>query len=247
MSNKMLRVHSIETFGTHEGPGIRLVLFLQGCPLHCLYCHNVDTQAREGEGSALYSSAQIVAMLDRQRPFFSRGGGLTVSGGEATLQADAVHELFTEAKAAGFHVTLDTSGILYSEEVNRLYDLADLVILDVKHINDTWHRKLTGGGNANVLRNAAYREQSGKPLWLRYVLVPGWTDQPEYVAAWAEHFAGYATVERVEILPYHTLGVHKYAVLGRPYVLADVQPPSAEQVERVRETFARHLRNVVVV
>jgi pyruvate formate lyase activating enzyme len=243
----MLRVHSIETFGTHEGPGIRLVVFLQGCPLRCLYCHNADTQALEGEGSELYANAQILDLLERQRPFFSRGGGLTVSGGEATLQAEPLLELFTEARANGFHVTLDTSGILFSPAVNRLYDLADLVILDVKHMDDGWHRRLTGGGNANVLRNAAYREQTGKPLWLRYVLVPGWTDQPEHVEAWARHFAGYQSIERIEILPYHTLGVHKYAALGRTYALDGVPPPTPAQVDATRKIFARYLKNIVVL
>jgi pyruvate formate lyase activating enzyme len=243
----MLGVHSIETFGTHEGPGIRLVVFLQGCPLRCLYCHNADTQALEDEGTQLYSSAQIVDLLERQRPFFSRGGGLTVSGGEATLQAEALLELFSEAKVKGFHTTLDTSGIIWSSAVNRLYDLADLVILDVKHIDNGAHRRLTGTGNGNVLRNAAYREAAGKPMWLRYVLVPGWTDQPEDLEAWAAHFAGYKTVDRVEILPYHTLGIHKYAALGRPYALDHVNPPGATQVEAAREIFARYLNNIVVL
>jgi pyruvate formate lyase activating enzyme len=243
----MLRVHSIETFGTHEGPGIRLVVFLQGCPLRCVYCHNPDTQACEGEKAQLYTSAEIMEWLERERPFFSRGGGLTVSGGEPTLQAEGLLELFAEAKAKGFHLALDTNGILWSPEVNRLYDLTDLVILDVKHINDGWHRKLTGSGNANVLLNAAYREQSGKPMWLRYVLVPGWTDQPQYLEAWAEHFDGYKTIERVELLPYHTLGVHKYAALGRPYALTGVEPPSPEKVEAARAIFARYLKNIVVL
>jgi len=243
----MLRVHSIETFGTHEGPGIRLVVFLQGCPLRCVYCHNPDTQACQGEKAHLYTSDEIMEWLERERPFFSRGGGLTVSGGEPTMQVEGLLELFTEAKEKGFHLALDTNGILWSEEVNRLYDLTDLVILDVKHINDGWHRKLTGDSNRNVLLNAAYREQSGKPMWLRYVLVPGWTDQPEYLESWADHFDGYKTVERVELLPYHTLGVHKYAALGRPYALTGVQPPSREQVEAARAIFARHLKNIVVM
>jgi pyruvate formate lyase activating enzyme len=242
----MLRVHSIETLGTHEGPGIRLVLFLQGCPLRCVYCHNPDTQACEGEGATLYTSEQVLDRLERQRPYFSNSGGLTVSGGEPTMQAGGLIELFTLAKARGFHLALDTNGYIDSPEVHQLYDLTDLVILDVKHINDDWHRKLTGGGNRGVLANAAYREQSGKPLWLRYVLVPGWSDQPEYLEAWAKHFAGYKTVERVEILPYHTLGVHKYAALGRPYLLEGVLPPDKPKVEATRELFARYLPNVIV-
>lgn len=247
MKQHTLRVHSIETFGTHEGPGIRLVVFLQGCPLRCLYCHNPDTQACEGEGAQLYTSEQIVELLERQRPFFSRGGGLTLSGGEPTLQVEGLLELFSLAKAKGFHIALDTNGIIWSDEVHRLYDMTDLVILDVKHINDAWHRRLTGSGNTNVLLNAAYREQSGKPMWLRYVLVPGWSDQTEYLEKWAEHFDGYKTIERVEILPYHTLGVHKYAALGRPYALSGVLPPSKKKVEEARGIFAKYLNNVVVL
>ncbi len=238
----MLRVHSIETFGTHDGPGIRLIVFLQGCPFRCVYCHNPDT--RDCDKGNLYDNEQILELLEKQRPYFANGGGLTVSGGEPTLQAEGLLELFSEAKQRGFHLALDTNGAIWSPQVNQLYDLADLVILDVKHIDDEWHRRLTGASNRNVLRNAEYREKIGKPLWLRYVLVPGWTDQPEYLAAWAEHFAGYHTLQRVELIPYHTLGVHKYAVLGLPYVLEGVQPPTREQVESAFQIIARHLKGV---
>ncbi len=241
----MLRVHSIETFGTHEGPGIRLVLFLQGCPLRCVYCHNPDTQPVEGGVAADYTSGQILEILERQRPFY-RNGGLTASGGEPTLQAEGVMELFALARERGFHTALDTNGVIWSALVNRLYDGTDLVILDVKHIDDAWHRRITGSGNENVLKNAAYREQSGRPMWLRYVLVPGWTDQPEHLEGWARHFAGYRSIERVEILPYHTLGVYKYEALGRPYALFGVKPPTAEQVEAARAIFAPYLANVIV-
>lgn len=240
----MLRVHSIETFGTHEGPGIRLVLFLQGCPLRCVYCHNPDTQSPDGEGAKSYTSEEILHILERQRPYFGRHGGLTVSGGEPTLQAEGVLELFRAA--ADFHRALDTNGVIESALVHELYDITDLVILDVKHIDDAWHRRITGSGNGSVLRNADYREASGKPMWLRYVLVPGWTDQPEFLEVWARHFARFRTVERVEILPYHTLGVHKYEAMGRPYALQGVVPPLPRQIEKARAIFARHLDNVVV-
>lgn len=243
----MLDVHSVETFGTHDGPGIRLVLFLQGCPLRCLYCHNPDTQACRGEQARRYSTAQVLELLERERPYFVGGGGLTVSGGEPTLQAEGLLELFAAAGEGGFHRALDTNGAIWSEAVNRLYDLTDLVILDVKHIDDGRHRLLTGAGNRNVLRNAAYRERSGRPLWLRYVLVPGWTDQHAHLERWARHFAGYRSVERVELLPYHTLGVHKYAALKLPYALEGVAPPTAEQVAAARVVFERYLGHVVVV
>jgi pyruvate formate lyase activating enzyme len=242
----MLLVHSIETFGTHDGPGIRLVVFLQGCLLQCLYCHNPDTQPCTSELARKYTSDQILDLLERERPFFARSGGLTVSGGEPTLQVEGLLELFPQAHSRRFHLALDTNGVIASPEVDRLYDITDLVILDVKHIDDAWHRRLTGCGNVNVLRNAAYREQTGKPMWLRYVLVPGWSDQPEFLLAWARHFAEYRSVERVELLPYHTLGVHKYAALGRPYGLPNVLPPSKKSVEQAREIFSGYLQNVVV-
>jgi pyruvate formate lyase activating enzyme len=243
----MLRVHSIETFGAHEGPGIRLVVFLQGCPLRCLYCHNPDTQPCDEASAKFYSNEQILELLEKERPYFVRKGGLTVSGGEPTLQTPALLELFPLVRERGFHVAIDTNGVIFTPQVNALYDMTDLVILDVKHIDDGWHRKLTGSGNQNVLRNAEYRERSGKPMWLRYVLVPGWSDQPEFLKQWAQHFADYKTVERVEILPYHTLGVHKYAALGRPYLLEGVAPPSRHRVEQARQIFAEHLINTTVI
>lgn len=242
----MLNVHSIETFGTHDGPGIRMVVFLQGCQLRCVYCHNPDTQAIRSAQSKEYSTDQILDLLEKQRPYFKKNGGLTVSGGEPTTQAKELSELFKQAKARGFHVALDTNGVIYSKDVHKLYDLTDLVILDVKHINDAWHRKVTGGSNLNVLKNAQYREQSGKPLWLRYVLVPGWTDQEKYMKEWAEYFSAFTSIERVEILPYHTLGVHKYQALGMKYQLKGVPSPSSEQVEKARAIFSAHLPNVVI-
>ncbi|MCK9530701.1 MAG: pyruvate formate-lyase-activating protein [Gammaproteobacteria bacterium] len=242
----MLRVHSIETFGANEGPGIRLVVFLQGCPLQCLYCHNPDTQPCDPAMGRLYSNEQILELLEKERPYFIRKGGLTVSGGEPTLQTPGLLELFPLVRERGFHAAIDTNGVIYNPQVNALYDMTDLIILDVKHIDDTWHRKLTGGTNHGVLRNAEYREKSGKPMWLRYVLVPGWTDQLEFLEQWAQHFAGYTTVERVEILPYHTLGVHKYAALGRPYGLEGVAQPSRHRIEQARRIFAAHLPNVIV-
>lgn len=242
----MLNVHSIETFGTHDGPGIRLVVFLQGCMMRCVYCHNPDTQAIISASAKPYSSEQILELLEKQRPYFGLKGGLTVSGGEPTMQAEGLIDVFTKAKAAGFHVSLDTNGAIYTNTVHQLYELTDVVILDVKHINDKQHRKLTNISNEAVLKNAAYRERSGKPMWLRYVLVPGWTDQPAYLEEWAKHFAGYQTIERVEILPYHTLGVHKYKALNMPYILDGVQPPSSKIVQMAEKIFQKYLPQVIV-
>lgn len=245
-SNHRLRVHSIETFGTHDGPGIRLVLFLQGCPFRCVYCHNPDTQPGWTSESQWYSIPQVLELLEKQRPYFGSNGGLTVSGGEPTAQADLLIELFKQAKARGFHLALDTNGGIYSKYVNQLYDLTDLVILDVKHINNSWHKKVTGTTNSNVLKNALYREKSGKKMWLRYVLVPGWTDQRKYLQEWAAYFAGFDCIERVEILPYHTFGVHKYEALGLPNPLEGVEPPSTEVVELAESIFKQQLPNVII-
>ncbi len=242
----MLSVHSIETFGTHDGPGIRLVVFIQGCLFACAYCHNPDSQLIKSDQAKQVSTKEILELLEKEKPYFGEQGGLTVSGGEPTVQAKELIKLFIAVKEAGFHITLDTCGAIYNQQINELYNLVDLVMLDVKHIDETWHQKLTGHSNTNVLKNAAYREQTGKPLWLRYVLVPGWTDQPEYLEKWAQYFKDFETIERVEILPYHTLGVYKYAELGLPYKLAGVEPATKQQVEQAKQIFDQYLTNVVI-
>ncbi len=243
----MLNVHSIETFGTHDGPGIRLVVFTQGCLFRCAYCHNPDTQAMKTDQMKQMSSEEIIEKLEKQKPYFKDRGGLTVSGGEPTVQVEGITDLFEKAKEGGFHTCLDTCGAIYDLRINELYDITDLVVLDVKHIDNDWHTKLTGMGNKTVLQNAEYREKSGKPMWLRYVLVPGWSDQREYVEAWAQHFADYKTVERVELLPYHTLGVHKYKEMGLDYKLDGVEPPSKLAVDEVRRVFEKYLGDKVVI
>lgn len=240
----MLRIHSIETFGTHEGPGIRLVIFTQGCNFRCLYCHNADTQ--EIKGGREISDDEIIDLLVRQEPYFASGGGLTISGGEPTLQAKELISLFKRAKQKGFHTALDTNGSIVNDDVKKLYDLTDLIILDVKHIDPKWHKKITGLPNKNTLEMAAYRQSTKKPMWLRYVLVPGYSDQKEFVLEWAKHFKDYTSVERVEILPYHTLGAYKYDELNRKNPLEGVKNPAAVQVEAVKKIFEPYFNNVVV-
>lgn len=242
----MLYVHSIETFGTQDGPGIRLVVFTQGCLFACAYCHNPDSRFLKSKDAKEVENAEILKLLEKEKPYFGDKGGLTVSGGEPTVQADALIPLFQEVKKAGFHITLDTCGAIYSEKVNEVYDLADLVMLDVKHIDPVWHKKLTGQDNSTVLENAHYREKTGKPMWLRYVLVPGWTDQPEFLEQWAKYFKDFKTIEKVEILPYHVLGVFKYENLGIPYKLAGVNPATQEDAEKAKKIFEKYLKNVVI-
>lgn len=241
-----LNVHSIETFGTHDGPGIRLVIFTQGCLMRCLYCQNPDAQPMCSDKSTHYNPDEIVKLLEKERAYFKRGGGLTVSGGEPTVQAHELIPLFKAVKEAGFHICLDTCGAIYSDRVNQVYDLTDLVLLDVKHIDPVKHKQITHVSNENPLKNALYREQSGKPMWLRYVLVPGYSDDPADLESWAKYFQDYKTVEKIQILPYHTLGVHKYEALGWDYKLDGVPPATLDQAETAKKIFEKYLENVEI-
>jgi pyruvate formate lyase activating enzyme len=243
----MLRTHSIDTFGTHDGPGIRLVVFTQGCQFRCVYCHNPDTQDLETSAMKLLSVEQILALLGKGQSYYGTDGGLTVSGGEPTLQAAELIKLFTACKQHNVHTCLDTCGAIFDQTVQQLYDLTDIVLLDVKHIDPIWHQRLTKASNENVLKNAAYREQTGKAMWLRYVLVPGWTDQEEHLHAWARYFQTYHSVTRVELIPYHELGVYKYRSLGRPYALEGVKPPTSAAITQAATIFRNYLGDKVVV
>jgi len=242
----LLRVHSFETFGTSDGPGIRLVVFTQGCPFRCVYCHNPDSQAIKSKTAKEVSVEDLLDRLEKQRPYFKKKGGITFSGGEPTLQSSTLLAYLPVIRQAGFHIALDTCGAIFNQRVNQVYELSDLIILDIKHIDPELHKKVTGCVIDPVLKNAAYREQTGKPMWLRYVLVPGLTDQPQYLERWGQTFADYKTVERVEILPYHTLGVHKYAEMGIPYPLTGIQPPNNDQVVEVVNILQKYFSNVVV-
>jgi len=241
----MLNVHSIETFGTNEGPGIRLVVFVQGCGFNCVYCHNPDTI--EMKENKLMSADDILKLLEKGRTYYAQNGGLTVSGGEPSLQAAYLTEVFKLAKANGFNTSLDTNGFIFNEDVKRLWEQTDLVLLDVKHIDNDWHIKVTGKPNTQTLKTAEYLENIGKKMWLRYVLVPGLTDQEEFLEQWAKHFMNYKNIERVEILPYHTLGVYKYKELGLKYNLEGVKTPSAEVVQKAKSIFEKYLPMPVYV
>lgn len=229
----MIKTHSIETFGTHEGPGIRLVVFVQGCNFRCAYCHNPDTI--ECRGGKEVSVKEVIDMLEDQRPYFANGGGLTVSGGEPLLGAKELIPLFREARRKGFHTALDTNASIDTPEAKRLMDLSDLAIIDLKHFDDQHHRNLTGQSNEKVLRMIQYREDSGKPFWIRHVLVPGWTDQDGSFERMAEHLKGFKHLERFEILPYHNLGEHKYKEMGKEYRLKGQRIPDRRTIEQFEE------------
>lgn len=239
-----LRIHSLETFGTHDGPGIRMVVFVQGCQFRCLYCQNVDTL--DVKGGTLVSIDELVQRAINEKGYFGKKGGVTVSGGEPLLQRSKLITFFKKLHENGINTCLDSNGRLLDDDVKELLNHTDLILLDVKHINDDWHHKLTGVSNKPTLKVAEYCESVGQRMWLRYVLVPGWSDQPEYVEEWAQHFGNYKNVERVEILPYHQLGKHKWQLMGMTYQLEEVPTPSQEIKERTLEIFKNHFKTAEV-
>ena len=243
-NSQSIKVHSYESMGTFDGPGLRLVVFLQGCNFRCLYCANPDTiTAKGGKETPI---EEIVRMAMSQKPFFGKRGGITFSGGEPTFQAKALIPLFRQLKENGIHICLDSNGGLWNEAVEELLTLTDLVLLDVKQFNPLRHQHLTGKTNNQTLATAEWLEKHGKPFWLRYVLVPGYSDFEEDIKALGEHFKNYHMIQRVEILPYHTLGVHKYEALGKPYLLKDVKENTPEQLNRTKELFSHYFPLVCV-
>lgn len=230
--------------GTYDGPGLRLVVFLQGCNFKCLYCANPDTIS--GKGGRSTEVEEIVRMAVSQKAFFGKRGGVTFSGGEPTFQAKALIPLCRRLKEEGIHICLDSNGGLWNEAVEELLQLVDLVLLDVKQFNPDRHRNLTGRSNEQTLRTAAWLESNGKPFWLRYVLVPGYSDFEEDIRALGAHFKSFQMLQKVEILPYHTLGVHKYEALGEPYRLNGVKENTPEQIERAEQLFKEYFTRVQV-
>ena len=222
MENQKGYVHSLESFGSVDGPGVRYVIFLSGCPMRCQFCHNPD---------------ELLEKALRYRNYWGDKGGITVSGGEPLMQIDFLTELFRKAKEKGIHTTLDTSGAPFTEEGSwfekwqELMKYTDLVMLDIKHIDEEQHRILTGRTNKNILRMAEVLSEMGKPVWIRHVLVPERNDTDAYLHRLADFIHTLKNVERVEVLPYHTLGVFKWETLGIPYALEGIKPPTKERVE----------------
>lgn len=234
------RVHSFESFGTVDGPGIRFVVFLQGCPMRCLYCHNPDTWSVSA--GTEYTAEDVAGRILKYKNYFTGGGGVTVSGGEPLMQAEFVAALFAALKDKGIHTALDTSGALYDEDrpeaFSSLLSLTDLVLLDIKHIDDGEHIKLTGRSNKNILAFARRLAELGKNVWIRHVLVPGITDGDGCLTRLKAFISSLGNVSRVEVLPYHTMGAVKYKKLGIPYPLEGVLPPSPERIKNAKEILS---------
>ena len=237
------RIHSFESFGTLDGPGIRFVVFMQGCPLRCLYCHNRDTW--DMSGGKEYTPEEVFNEAKKYMSYFKySGGGITVTGGEPTLQAEFVTELFRKCKKAGIHTTLDTSGFADIDKVKELLKYTDLVLLDIKHGIKEKHKLLTGVSNDKILEFAHYLCEKNIPVWIRYVLVPGLTDAPEDLESAAAIIGSLKNIKKVEVLPYHCMGAYKWSKLGYEYSLEGVREPTSEEVARASKVLSEPLKAI---
>lgn len=241
----MLRIHSFESMGTFDGPGLRLVVFLQGCNFRCLYCANPDTI--DIDGGHEVSDEEIIQMAMREKPFFGRKGGVTFSGGEPLLQAPALLNVVRELKRRDIHVCIDSNGSINSESARELLTTADLTLLDIKQIREEKHKLLTSHSNANTLSTARFLEENGKEFWIRLVIVPGYSDSSKDIQLIGETFGKYKQIRRIELLPYHTLGVHKYAALNWEYKLNDVKEPMKEEMEEIRKLLQQYFPAPIVI
>ncbi|WP_418602835.1 pyruvate formate-lyase-activating protein [Hwangdonia sp.] len=236
----------MESFGTHDGPGIRFIVFLQGCKLKCLYCHNPDSI--ETSGGKEYDIEELVQMALKMKPYFGKKGGVTVSGGEPLLQSKALIPFFKRLKEEGIHTNIDTNGrILNHFSKELLDDYADLIMLDIKHMTESGYKYITGKPVKEIAFNLAkHRENSGKKMWLRYVLIPEITSNPEILHALGNHFKDYKTIEKIEIQPYHKLGIHKWEALGWDYELKDARENTEEELQAAQDLLKNYFKEVKI-
>ena len=226
-------IHSTESFGTVDGPGVRFVVFLQGCPMRCKYCHNPDTW-KMNSGS-VRTPQSLIKEYERNQAFYTNGG-ITVTGGEALMQIDFLLELFQLAKQKNIHTCLDTSGITYhpgesayNQKLDKLMEVTDLVLLDIKHIDPAGHKDLTGHDNTDILAFARYLEEKNIPVWIRHVVVPGITDNPQLLTLLGEFLGTLSNIKALDVLPYHIMGVSKYKELDMVYPLEGTEPATRKQ------------------
>lgn len=233
------RIHSLESFGTVDGPGTRFVVFVQGCPMRCAYCHNPDTW--EMNGGTLMEPSYIIEQYERNSSFY-HGGGITVTGGEPLMQLDFLIDLFTLAKEKDIHTCIDSSGIAFNPnnavqmaKMDHLMELTDLVMLDIKHIDPEKHKDLTAQPNERILQFAAYLNEKQIPMWIRHVVVPGITLYKEYLERLGEFMATLSNVKALDVLPYHTMGKVKYESLGMEYPLADTREATKQEAVAAKQ------------
>lgn len=232
-------IHQIESFGCADGPGSRFIIFFSGCPLRCKYCHNPDTW-KMTDGT-LYTAEQLIEQAITCKPYWGKKGGVTVSGGEPLFQIDFLIELFTKFKEIGVNTCIDTSGAPFTKEgewfekFKKLMDVTDILLMDIKHIDEEEHVKLTGKTGKNIREMFAYLDEINKPIWIRHVLVPGFTDNEKWLTQTRDFIRTLNNVYRVEVLPYHGLGAVKYKDLGIDYVLKDLESPTLESVAKAKE------------
>ena len=235
MEEQNAKIHSFESFGTVDGPGIRFVVFMQGCSLKCKYCHNRDTW--DLCGGTTYTVSEVLTKIEKYKNYFiPSGGGVTISGGEPLLQLKFVTELFTQLKKEGIHTAIDTSGnFAITEDIKKLIDLTDLFLLDIKCINDEICKDLTGVSNKQELAFARYLSSISKDLWIRQVLVPGITNQEEDLLSLKKFIFSLSSVKKVEVLPYHSMGRFKWEELGFSYPLESTPDATLEDVARAKQ------------
>lgn len=232
-------IHQLESFGSVDGPGVRFIIFFSGCPLRCKYCHNPDTwDMTKGK---LYTADELLNEALSCKAYWGAKGGITVSGGEPLMQLDFLLELFTKAKEKGVNTCIDTAGGPFTKEgdwfekFKKLMEVTDILLMDIKHIDEKEHIKLTGRTGKNIIEMFRYLDEIKKPIWIRHVLVPGITDNDEYLLRTRDFIRTLSNVQRVEILPYHGLGAMKYKDIGIDYVLKDTESPSAERVANAKK------------
>lgn len=231
-------IHSFESFGTQDGPGIRFVFFMQGCPLRCLYCHNPDTWNHKTKMQQLTAAEAFDEV--RKVKGFLKTGGVTISGGEPLLQAEFISELFQICKKEGIHTCIDTSGFVFNSKVKETLEYTDLVLLDIKHIDSEKYKNLTSKSLEPTLNFMEYLSEIDKPTWLRYVLTPTLSDDEKDLHNWAKYASQFKNVQRVDILPFHQMGTSKWEEMGKEYVLKDLPTPTQEQILKARTIFEEH-------
>jgi len=238
-------IHSLESCGTVDGPGIRFVVFMQGCPLRCQYCHNPDSW-EIGAGQQMSVESLMAEVVKYKSYMRFSGGGITITGGEPLLQPDFIYELIQACKEEGIHTAIDTSGCIFNDKVKKIINDVNIVLLDVKHSDPEQYNVITGGRLATTLTFLDYLGKINKPIWIRYVLVPSLSDQLESIENLAIILSKYSNIERIELLPFHKMGEYKWKELGLEYTLTDTSEPDEIVIRAAVDILKKYNRNVII-